>query len=132
MRNFWRGVAVLLGLLGIPLDHPVDGTDLSTAVRWATQTGHQRVFTEIFYRKAQKSAVIDAEHLLIRDNRRRTDTLYARQDTAARSALSRPEVSARLGAILTAWEADRAASVTRPASSTELSDETRRQLEAMG
>jgi hypothetical protein len=89
MRNFWRGVAVLLGLLGIPLDHPVDGTDLSTAVRRATQTGHQRVFTEIFYRKAQKSAVIDAEHLLIRDNRRRTDTLYARQDTAARSALSR-------------------------------------------
>ena len=38
----------------------------------------------------------------------------------------------QLGAVLTAWETERAASVTRAAQEIELSDETRQQLEAMG
>ena len=122
----------LLSLLQIRSEHPTDGSDLSAAVLGAAETGHPRVFSETFFMKSKKSAVLDEEHLLIRDNRKGTDTLYARSDPGAHTPLSDVEIRSRLGAVLTDWEADRAASITRAAQEIELSDETRQQLEAMG
>ncbi|MFT5683120.1 MAG: arylsulfatase A-like enzyme [Myxococcota bacterium] len=122
----------LLSLLGVTRQHPVDGADLSSAVLGEPETGNPRVFAETFYRKAKKSAVADETHLLIRDNRRKTDTLYARSDPGATQPLSDPMLAARLGSVLTAWESDRAASITRQPQEVELSEETRRQLEVMG
>jgi len=122
----------LLSLLQIHPEHSTDGADLSTAILGSTETGHPRVFSETFFMKSKKSAVVDATHFLIRDNRKNTDTLYARSDLGAHTPLSRPATRARLGAVLTAWEAERAASVTRAAQEIELSEETRQQLEVMG
>ncbi|MDG1483539.1 MAG: sulfatase [Myxococcota bacterium] len=122
----------LLSLLQIRSEQPTDGADLSVAVRGAVETGHPRVFSETFFMKSKKSAVLDEAHLLIRDNREETDTLYARSDAGAHTPLPSAEVRSQLGAVLTAWETERAASVTRAAQEIELSDETRQQLEAMG
>ena len=122
----------ILGLLGAPAVHPIDGADLSAAARGESQTGHELVFAETFYLRTKKSAVFDAEHYLLRNNKTDEDLLFARSDVAAHDALQLPETSRRLAAALTAWEAERASSVRAPAIEAEVSEETRRQLEAMG
>ena len=122
----------VLSLLGLRGEHRVDGLDLSASVHGESQTGRERVYAETFYIKSKKSAVLDEEFMLIRDNRRDTNTLYARSDVAARTPLKELSQRARLSALLSAWEVEQDASVTGPARRTELNDETRQQLEAMG
>lgn len=122
----------ILGLLGAPSQHSIDGTDLSAAARGASQTGHEQVFAETFYLRTKKSAVFDAEHYLIRNHKTDQDVLFSRSDAAGQDPIQEPDVTRRLAAALSTWRGEQAASVRAPAIEVEVSAETRQQLEAMG
>ena len=132
----------ILGLLGIQLTGPSDGTDLSvhmlTAEPW---TGHEYAYSETFYARSKKSTVISRDHQLIRRRRKKKEpkileTLHSIEDVYAEKdlLLDAPDVAADLQTVLNEWEGEMAHLWEQAGSpeQVELSDEMREQLEAIG
>ena len=103
----------VLDLLGIPLDHPVDGRSQAAAVRGEVdEASHEVVFAETFFRQVHRSTAFDGEHQLVRDyakgrlDGRRTDRLYAASDPGATVDVKadHPEATTALAMALDAWE----------------------------
>jgi arylsulfatase A-like enzyme len=97
----------LLGLLGSVPEQPVDGTSQVPALlAERTRASHQLAFTQTYFRRSDKIAVVGQGFHLIRDRRRDEQALYRLDETLQRTDLSgnHPSVLALLTGELDRWE----------------------------
>jgi arylsulfatase A-like enzyme len=142
-------VPTVLDLLGLPPADDVHGASQARAIRGeAGAPVHDAVYSETFFRKSRERMVFDGRHQLVRtwprSKRRRgraddppePDRLYTAADWRWDEDIARlePEVTARLGALLDAWQDEQAAltAAAGAAASVEVDADTRSALEAIG
>jgi len=97
----------MLDLLGLQPLAPTDGRSEADAIRGLRDTAvHERVFSETYYMRSKKTAVIEADWHLVHDLKKQRTRLFAVSDAGATTDLSaeHPAEVTRLAAILGDWE----------------------------
>ncbi|MBN1334698.1 MAG: sulfatase-like hydrolase/transferase, partial [Deltaproteobacteria bacterium] len=128
----------ILELLGLPVPGQLDGLSQAGAVLGRTSTAaHEKAFSETLFRKSDKTAVMADGWHLIRDRKAGgEERLYHLSEPLEVSdhLADQPEVRARLGAELDAWEARvrAAAEASGPPVEALPSKETLHRLEMLG